>query len=128
LINCKEQESFFKIYLRSRYHQLWIIPEDIPKTALRTSYGHYKFAMMPFGLSNAPLAFIDHINRVFRPPLDKIVVIFIDDILIYSKDINKHTIHLGMMLQTLREHQLHIKYQKREFWLEDKFYFWDMLF
>jgi len=95
---------FSKIYLRSRYHQLGIIAEDIPKTVFRNNYGHYEFTVMPFGLTNAPTAFMDHMNRVFRPFLDKIVMVFIDDILIYSKDRDEHIVHLGMVLHTLREH------------------------
>jgi len=110
---------FSKIDLRLGYHQLRIKPEDIPKTAFRTGYGHYEFIVMPFGLTNAPAVFMDLMNRVFRPYLDEFVVVFIDDILIYSKDNEKHAQHLPIVLQTLREHQLYAKLKKYEFWLEE---------
>ena len=95
---------FSKIDLRSAYLQLRIRPEDIPKTAFRTKYGHYEFTVMPFGLTNALVAFTDLMNRVIRLYLDKFVVVFIDDILIYSKDKGEHADHLRMVLQTLRDH------------------------
>jgi len=110
---------FSKIDLRSRYHQLRIKLEDIPKTAFRTRYGHYELTVMSFGLTNTLTAFMDLINRVFRPYLDKFVVVFIDDILLYSKDIYEHADHLRMVLQTLREHQLYDKLKKCEFYFEE---------
>jgi len=110
--------AFSKIDLRSGYHQLRIKPEDVLKTMFRTRYGHYEFIVMPFDLTNAPTAFIDLMNRVFRPYLDKFVVVFVDDILIYSKDNEEHVDHLRMVLQTLREHQLYEKLKNCEFWLE----------
>ena len=110
---------FSKIDLRSGYHQLRIKPDDIPKTTFRTRYGHYEFTVIPFGLTNAPTAFMDLMNRVFRPYVDKFVVVFIDDILIYSKDKEGHADHLRTVLQTLREHQLYGKLKKCEFWLEE---------
>jgi len=109
---------FFKIDLRSGYHELRIKHDDIPKTAFRTSYGHYEFTVMPFDLTNAPAAFMDLMNRVFKPYLDKFVVVFIDDILIYSNDKEEHANQLRTVLQTLREHQLYGKLKKCEFWLE----------
>ena len=105
--------------MSSGYHQLRIKPEDIPKTVFRTKYDHYEFTMMLFSLTNAPVAFVDLINRVYRPYLDKFVVVFIDDILIYSKDKEEHADQLRIVLQTLREHQLYGKLKKCEFWLEE---------
>ena len=80
---------------------------DVPKTAFRTRYGNYEFLVLPFGLTNAPAAFMDLMNRVFKPYLDKFVVVFIDDILIYSKSHVEHGEHLRIVLQTLRTHQLY---------------------
>ncbi|EOY20476.1 Uncharacterized protein TCM_046344 [Theobroma cacao] len=104
--------------LRSGYHQLRIRNEDIPKTAFRTRYGHYEFLVTSFGLTNAPAAFMDLMNRVFKPYLDKFVVVFINDILIYSKSREEHEQHLKIVLQTLREYRLYAKFSKCEFWLE----------
>lgn len=108
---------FSKIDLRSRYHQLKIRASDIPKTVFRTRYGHYEFLVMSFGLTNAPAAFMELINRVFRPYLDCFVIIFIDDILVYSKSKEDHVRHLRIVLQRLREEQLYAKFLKCEFWL-----------
>ena len=88
---------------------------DVPKTAFRTRYGHYEFLVMSFGLTNAPVAFMNLINRVFRPFLDRFIIVFIDDILVYSKSDEEHVMHLRVVLQTLREHQLYAKFSKYEF-------------
>ena len=109
---------FSKIDLRSGYHQLKVRREDVPKTAFKTRYGHYEFLVMPFGLTNAPAAFMDLMNRIFGPYLDKFVIVFIDDILVYSSSKEEHTEHLRIILQTLREHQLYAKFIKCKFWLD----------
>ncbi|KAL0560646.1 hypothetical protein IC582_001055 [Cucumis melo] len=109
---------FSKIDLRSGYHQLRIKDEDIPKTAFRSRYGHYEFIVMSFGLTNALAVFMDLMNRVFREFLDTFVIVFIDDILIYSKTEAEHEEHLRMVLQTLRDNKLYAKFSKCEFWLK----------
>ncbi|KAG5536042.1 hypothetical protein RHGRI_023734 [Rhododendron griersonianum] len=106
---------FSKIDLRSGYHQLKVKAEDVEKTAFRTRYGHYEFLVMPFGVTNAPAAFMDLMNRVFKYYLDEFVVVFIDDILVYSKTPEQHAEHLRMVLQTLRENKLFGKLKKCEF-------------
>jgi len=90
----------------------------MPKTAFRTRYRHYEFTVMPLGLTNAPAAFMDLMNRVFKPYLDKFVVVFIDDILIYSRTSDEHTHHLRVALDVLRKNELYTKFSKCEFWLE----------
>jgi hypothetical protein len=110
---------FSKIDLRSGYHQLKVKEEDIPKTAFVTRYGHHEFRVVPFGLTNAPAAFMNLMNLVLMPYLDKFVVVFIDDILIYSRSTEEHAEHLRSLLQTLRERQLYAKFKKCEFWLEE---------
>ncbi|KAL0556632.1 hypothetical protein IC582_005146 [Cucumis melo] len=109
---------FSKIDLRSGYHQLRIKDEDVPKTAFRSRYGHYEFIVMSFGLTNALAVFMDLMNKVFREFLDTFVIVFIDDILIYSKTEAEHGEHLCMVLQTLRDNKLYAKFSKCEFWLK----------
>ncbi|KAL4011168.1 hypothetical protein IC575_028217 [Cucumis melo] len=108
---------FSKIDLRSGYHQLRIKDEDVPKTAFRSRYGHYEFIVMSFGFECSQL-FMDLMNRVFREFLDTFVIVFIDDILIYSKTEAEHEEHLRMVLQTLRDNKLYAKFSKCEFWLK----------
>ena len=110
---------YSKVDLRSGYHQLRVRETDIPKTAFRTRYGHFEFKVMPFGLTNAPAAFMDLMHRVFHPYLDRFVVVFVDDILIYSEKEEDHEDHLRVVLQTLRDHQLYDKFSKCEFWLTE---------
>ncbi|GJT82215.1 putative reverse transcriptase domain-containing protein [Tanacetum coccineum] len=108
---------YSKIDLRSGYHQLRVREEDIPKTAFRTRYGHYEFQVMPFGLTNAPAVFMDLMNRVCKPHLDKFVIVFIDDILIYSKSKQEHGKHLKIILDLLKKEELYAKFSKCEFWI-----------
>ena len=102
---------FSKIDLRSGYHQLRIRPSDIPKTAFTTRYGLYEYTVMSFGLTNAPAYFMYLMNKVFMEYLDKFVVVFIDDILVYFKTKEHHSEHLKILLQTLREHRLYAKFE-----------------
>ncbi|GJV35261.1 putative reverse transcriptase domain-containing protein [Tanacetum coccineum] len=108
-----------KIDLRSRYHQLRVHEDDIPKTVFRTRYGHFEFTVMPFGLTNAPAVFMDLMNRVCKPYLDKFVIIFIDDILIYSKTKEEHEVYLKLVLELLKKEKLYVKFYKCEFWLQE---------
>ncbi|GJV21270.1 putative reverse transcriptase domain-containing protein [Tanacetum coccineum] len=109
---------YSKIDLRSGYHQLRIKEEDILITAFRTRYGHFEFQVMPFGLTNAPAVFMDLMNRVCKPYLDKFVIVFIDDILVYSKDEEEHGKHLKIILELLKKERLYAKFSKCDFWLD----------
>nr|GFA18482.1 retrotransposon protein, putative, Ty3-gypsy subclass [Tanacetum cinerariifolium] len=109
---------YSKIDLWSGYHQLRIREEDIPITAFRTRYGHFKFQVMPFGLTNALAVFMDLMNRVCKPYLDKFVIVFIDDILIYSKNKEDHKEHLKIILELLKNEKLYAKFSKCDFWLK----------
>ncbi|GKA13592.1 putative nucleotidyltransferase, ribonuclease H [Tanacetum coccineum] len=108
---------YSKIDLRSGYHQLRVREEDIPKTAFRTRYGHYEFQVMPFGLTNAPAVFLDLMNHVCKSYLDKFVIVFIDDILIYSRNEIEHEEHLKIILELLKKEELYAKFSKCEFWI-----------
>ncbi len=110
---------FSKIDLRSGYHQIKVREEDIPKTAFSTRYGLYEFLVMSFGLTNAPAFFMYLMNSVFMTELDVCVVVFIDDILVYSKNGEEHARHLRLVLDRLREHQLYAKFSKCQFWLKE---------
>jgi hypothetical protein len=111
--------DFSKIDLRSGYHRLKIRESDIPKTAFRTRYGSYEYTVMSFGLTNAPAYFMYLMNRVFMEYLDKFVVVFIDDILIFSKTEEEHEMHMRLVLERLGAHQLYAKFSKCEFWLSE---------
>ncbi|GJS61678.1 putative reverse transcriptase domain-containing protein [Tanacetum coccineum] len=108
---------YSKIDLRSSCHPLRVCEEDIPKTAFKTRYGHYEFQVMPFGLTNAPPVFMDLMNQVCKPYLDKFVIIFIDDILIYSKNKQEHEEYFKLILELLKKEELYAKFSKCEFWI-----------
>ncbi|GJW68469.1 putative reverse transcriptase domain-containing protein [Tanacetum coccineum] len=110
---------FSKIDLRFGYHQLRVHEADIPKTAFRTRYGHFKFTVMPFGLTNAPTVFMDLMNQECKPYLDKFVIVFVDDILIYSKSKEDHEVHLKLVLELLKKEKLFAKFSKCESWLQE---------
>ena len=112
-------QVYSKIDLRTGYHQLRVRDTDIPKTTFRIRYRHFEFTVMPFGLTNAPAAFMDLMHRIFQPYLDQFVVVFVDDILIYSKLEWEHEYHLRIVLQLLRDRQLYARFSKYEFWLTE---------
>ncbi|GJZ10228.1 putative reverse transcriptase domain-containing protein [Tanacetum coccineum] len=109
--------TYSKINLRSGYHQLRVKNEDIPKTAFRTRYEHYEFQVIPFGLTNAPAMFMDLMNYVCKPYLDKFMIIFIDDILIYSRNKQEHADHLRIILELFKKEKLYAKFSKCDFWI-----------
>ena len=109
---------YSKVDLRTGYHQLAVKGGDISKTAFRTRYGHYEFLVMPVGLTNASVVFMDLMNRVCKPILDKFVIVFIDDILIYSKMNEEHKEHLRLILGLFKEDLLYAKFSKCDFWLD----------
>ncbi|GJW28698.1 putative reverse transcriptase domain-containing protein [Tanacetum coccineum] len=108
---------YSKIDLRSGYHQLRVRDEDILKTAFKTRYGHYEFQVMPFGLTNVPDVFMDLMNRVCKQYLDKFVIVFIDDILIYSRNKEEHANHLRIILELLKKEKLYAKFSKCDLWI-----------
>jgi hypothetical protein len=112
-------KMFSKINLRSGYHQIKIRASDILKTVFSTRYGLYEYLVMSFGLTNMPAYFMYLMNSIFMPELDKFVVVFIDDILVYTKNEEEHTGHLHIVLQRLREHRLYAKLLKSDFWLKE---------
>ncbi|KAA3466335.1 DNA/RNA polymerase superfamily protein [Gossypium australe] len=130
---CINYKQLNKVTIKNKYPLPWIddlfdelkgatlrvIESNVPKIAFRTRYGHYEFLVMPFDLANAHAIFMDLMNRIFRPYLDRFVVVFIDDILIYSRDESEHNEHLRIVLQTLRDKQLFAKFSKYEFWLKE---------
>src|ERR1044072_4868194 len=110
---------FSKIDLKSGYHQIRVRDADIPRAAFRTRYGYYEYLVMPFEVTNAPAIFMDYMNRVFHEFLDRFVVVFIDDILIYSKGPEEHEFHLKQVLLVLREKSLYANPSKCEFWMKE---------
>ena len=115
----KGASVFSKLDLRTGYHQMRVEDDSVPITAFRTRYGLFEYRVMPFGLTNAPAFFMDLMQRIFRPFIDHFVIVFIDDILIYSRDMTEHARHLRIVLQTLRDHQLFAKFSKCEFWKDE---------
>lgn len=110
---------FSKIYLRLGYHHIQVSDEYILKTAFRTRYNHYEYSVILFGVSNALDVFMEYMNMIFHPYLDQFVVVFIDDILVYSKSDEDHVGHLRIVLQVLKEKKLYAKLSKCEFWLRE---------
>ena len=115
----QEAVVFSKLDSRQSYYQLRILEKEIPKIAINSRYGHFEFAVIPFGLTNAPAVFMDLMHRIFKPYLDQFVVVFIDDILVYSKTLEDHEKHLRIVLQTLKEHRLYAKFSKCELYFNE---------
>ena len=115
----KGSRFFSKIDMRSSYHQMRVKEEDIHKITFSTRYGHYEFVVMPFGLTNALTTFMDLMNKIYKDYLDQFIVVFVDDILVYSKTREEHEVHLRMALQILRENELYAKKEKCEFWMDE---------
>ena len=113
-----DDNQILNLALRSGYHQLKVRAEDIEKTTFVSRYGHYEYTVVPYGLTNAPGVFMNLMNKLFMKYLDKFVVVFIGDILIFSKSKEEHAEHLRIVLQILRENQLYAKFNKCEFWLD----------
>jgi hypothetical protein len=124
----KDDRILSKIYLRSRYHQVRIKDKDINNTIFRTRYGHYEFILVPFGLSNAPNVFMCLMNGIFREYLEKKIIFFLNDILVYSKSEQEHENHLRTVLQVLREHQLYAKLRKCSFYQNKIHYLGHIIF
>ncbi|GJR66651.1 putative reverse transcriptase domain-containing protein [Tanacetum coccineum] len=114
---CIDYQELNKLTVKNRYHPLRVREEYFPKTTFKIQYGHYEFQVMPFGLTNAPAVFMDLMNRVCKPYLDKFMIIFIDDILIYSKNKKEHEEHLKAILELLKKEELYAKFSKCEFWI-----------
>lgn len=108
-------QYFTKLDMKSGYHQVRMLPEDEYKTAFKTHHGHYQFKAVPFGLTNAPSTFQCVMDQVLQPFLRKLVVVFLDDILIYSNSLEEHMEHIQLVLNTLRQHQLYLKQSKCSF-------------
>nr|GEU41202.1 putative reverse transcriptase domain-containing protein [Tanacetum cinerariifolium] len=115
----QRSQFFSQVDLKSGYHQLRVHEDDIPKTVFRTRYGHFEFTLMPFGLTNAPAVFKDLMNRVYRPYLEKFLIVFIEDILIYSKTWEEHVEHLRLVLELLKKVKMYAKFSKCEIWLRE---------
>jgi hypothetical protein len=118
----KDEKVYSNIDLRLGYHQVRIKEEDINNHTFRTRYGHYEFTVVLFGLSNASTVFMCLMNGIFREYLDRFVIVFLDDIIIYSKSEEEHEQHLRMVLQALREHQLYVKLRKCSFYQKEIHY------
>ena len=110
---------FTKIDLRSGYHQIRVHPDDVPKTAFRTRYGHFEFLVLPFGLTNAPATFMHLMHSIFREHVDAFVIIFLDDILVYSRTLEEHKTHVRKTLEILKKHKLYAKMTKCSFFQQE---------